>query len=142
MNMAIRLFILVAIAGFIFFTPYQSSSQTRGKTMSADSFLLTRKGWLKELAKSLVADTSNPTDLNKDLQRNDLRYKRYSGRVIRHVIVQELDFGTSISDTNRTMKNRLTHLANSIHRKTRPFVITNNLFFQQNDLLQPYLVAD
>lgn len=142
MNMAIRLFILVPIAGFIFLTPYQSSAQTRGKPMSADSFLLTRKGWLKDLAKSLIADTSNPTDLNKDLQRNDLRYKRYSGRVIRHVIVQELDFGTSINDTNRTIKNRLTHLANSVHRKTRSFVITNNLFFQQNDLLQPFLVAD
>ncbi len=123
----------------------QLNAQTKvpksSKKMSVDSFLLTRKGWFHSLAKNLVADTTTSYN-GKKIVRNDLIFKKYKDKIIRQIDIQELDFGTSIIDTNNTMKTRLTHLANSVHRKTRPFVIQNNLFFKKNDKLQPFLLAD
>ncbi|MBS1566330.1 MAG: hypothetical protein JST39_18250, partial [Bacteroidetes bacterium] len=61
---------------------------------------------------------------------------------IRHIDIQRLDFGTPITDTQRTMRNSLTRLANTFHHKSREYVIHNNLFFKPGDKVYPYLLAD
>ncbi|HEY0433370.1 MAG TPA: hypothetical protein VGC95_05830, partial [Chitinophagaceae bacterium] len=104
-----------------------------------DSFLLHQKGLIGKLARNLVANRapgpSTPV-------RNDLFFERYRGRVIRSVTIRRLDFGTSITDTSRTLKTMLTRLANEFHHKTTENVIRNNLFFRPGDTLIPYLFAD
>lgn len=106
-----------------------------------DSFILKRRGLLGKLARNLLS--SNPTgDVTTGPIRNDLLFSIYNGRVIRSVTISGLDFGKSITDTSRTFRNRLTNLANAFHRKTRGYVIRNNLFFDVGDKVSPYLLAD
>lgn len=108
---------------------------------SIDSFILKQRGLFGKLARNLLSN--NPTgDPVTGPIRNDLLFSIYNGRVIRSVNVVVLDFGTAISDTSKTFRNRLTNLANSFHHKTRNHVIRNNLFFQVGDKVSPYLLAD
>lgn len=123
----------------------QFSSQAQTDTTQrrgVDSFLLRQKGLLGDLAKNLVADTSETSLVNADLQRNDKPFQRFRGRIIRNIRIQSLDFGVSLRDTTRGLNNRLTRTANNLHRKSREYVIRKNLFFREGDKVYPYLLAD
>jgi hypothetical protein len=121
----------------LFLTNYISAQNDSIKKRSLDGFLLTRKGIFGKVAKNLLKDTAST-----ELQRNDIRFQKYTGSVIRNIIINDLDFGTSITDTTKNIKNTLVRIANKLHRKTRFYVIRNNLFFSKHDTIQPYLVAD
>jgi hypothetical protein len=105
-----------------------------------DSLLLKQKGLLGQLAQSIMIDTFSEAD--RDFQRADLPFQKLAGRVIRKIIIQPLDFGISIGDTTKFINNRLTRLANKLHRNTRPFVIDNHLFFRVHDRLSPFLLGN
>ena len=107
------------------------------KKPSLDSFLLTRKGIFGKLAKNLLRDTAST-----DLLRNDLRFRKYTGNVIRNIVITDVDFGIPITDTTKHIQNILVRIANKSHRNTRPYVISNNLFFSKHDTIHPYLIAD
>lgn len=110
------------------------------KIPTTDSFFLLRsKGLLGRLAKSIVTDTAAP---DNNLQRIDVLYQKYTGRVIRNIEVRRVDFGVPINDTTKSFKNTLTRLADALHVTTREYVIRNNLFFRENDRLLPILLAD
>jgi hypothetical protein len=111
------------------------------KRKGIDSFLLRQKGIIGQLAENLLADTAEP-EVSKELLRNDEPFQRYRGRVIRHIYIGNLDFGVSIKDTSQKLNNGLTRLANNFHRKSREYVIRNNLFFKENQKLSPYLLGD
>lgn len=109
-------------------------------TPATDSFFLLRsKGLLGRLARSIVTDTSAP---DENLQRLDILYRRYRGRIIRNIDVRSVDFGIPINDTSKSFKNTLTNWASALHRTTRERVIRNNLFFRENEPLLPILLAD
>ena len=119
--------------------PLQAQTDTaRGQVI--DSFLLRQKGLIGDLAKNLMTD--EPQDTITGLQRNDIKFQRYKGRIIRKIRVQGLDFGISISDTSKSFKSGLTRLANNLHRDTRGYVIRKNLFFRENQKVHPFLLAD
>ncbi len=101
---------------------------------------MNRKGLLGDLAQSLLADTMEEKE--KDLQRGDKVFQKFRNKVIRRITIQPVGFGVSIQDTSRKMKNKLTHLANQVHRTTRPFVAKNQLFFHENERLSPFLLAN
>lgn len=105
-----------------------------------DSLLLKQKGVLGTLAQSLR--TGDNGEEKKDLQRSDLPFQKYRNRIIRHIIVQPLEFGILIGDTTKRFNNGLTHLANSVHKTTRNFVLRNQLFFHENDRVSPYLLGN
>ncbi|MCU7548839.1 hypothetical protein OCK74_06900 [Chitinophagaceae bacterium LB-8] len=104
-----------------------------------DSFLKNQKGVVGQLAQNLL---TNKTDVQKGLQSNDWAFQQYRGRTIRGIIIKSLEFGISIGDTSKVLNNKLTRLANYIHWNTREKVISNNLFFRQNDKLSPFLFGD
>ena len=91
--------------------------------------------------KNLRTDTTAVKKANS-LTRNDLPYKKYEGRIIKNIVIKVLPFGTPITDTTKKVVTTFTSLANTIHHKTRTAVIKNNLFFRENDVLKPYLMAD
>jgi len=122
-------------------TSRRSTDSVRRGMIGLDSFFRRQKGLVGKLARNLVTDTNGTSDPNTPV-RNDLVYSRYEGRIIRYVDIQRLDFGTPITDTNRTMRNNLTRLAEFFHHKSREYVIHNNLFFRPGDKVFPYLLAD
>lgn len=104
-----------------------------------DSFFLLRsRGLLGKLARSVTVDTTDAGNL----QRVDVRYRKYRGRIIRRIEIRSVDFGVPINDTTRSFKNTLTRWADAVHRTTREGVIRKNLFFKKNDSLLPALLAD
>src|SRR5690606_13613003 len=92
-------------------------------------FLLKSRGLLGRLARTIVTDTTG----TGNLQRLDVLYRRYTGRIIRRVEIRRVDFGVPINDTTKNFKNTLTNWADVLHRTTREAVIRNNLFFREND---------
>ena len=94
------------------------------------------------LGKVLENFKKDSTEKPKDLQRNDEAYKKYEDFIIREIIIKRLPFGIPLSDTTKKLVNTMTTLANDLHHLTRKQVIKNNLFFKENELLKPYLMAD
>jgi hypothetical protein len=138
--------LLVVILVMMTAMPVQAQTDTARRDttrrQSIDSFLLKQKGIIGNLAKNLVADTSSKEEPIVGLMRNDRRFERYRGRIIRNISIQSVDFGVSLGDTAKRFKNGLTRLANNLHRKSREYVIRKNLFFYENQKLFPYLLAD
>lgn len=119
-----------------------AQQDTSSHKKGIEAFLKRQKGIIGKLAGSVVGDT-----VHSDLQiapplRNDLPYKPYESRAIRNIYIQRLDFGTLITDTGHNFKNSFTRLANTFHRKSREYVIRNNLFFKKGDRVLSYLMAD
>ena len=91
--------------------------------------------------KGLTRDTT-PVQKANNLRRNDAPYKLFEGAVIRNIIIKDLPFGIPITDTSKKVVTVFTKVANTVHHTTRKTVIRNNLFFRENELLVPYLMAD
>jgi hypothetical protein len=108
---------------------------------SFDEYLKTRKGFFGKMFKGLTKDTTDVQKAN-DLKRNDEPYKLFEGAVIRSITIKDLPFGIPLSDTSQQVVTVFTRLANTLHHTTRTTVIRNNLFFRENQLLVPYLMAD
>jgi len=103
-----------------------------------DTFLLKKKGFFGKLARSIRKDEQE--DVSP--VRNDIKFQKYRGKIIRHIIAGQPRFGVSINDTSKALSNKLTRLANKLHRETRPNKIIKNLFFSEHDRVDPYLMGD
>ena len=124
--------------------PSKSEPDTTSDTtqrQSLDEYLKTRKGIFGKMTKNLTRDTTDVQKAN-NLKRNDVPYKAFEGAVIRHITIKDLPFGIAISDTSKETANLFTRAANALHHTTRSTVIRNNLFFRENELLKPLLMAD
>ncbi len=113
---------------------------TSAPKKSLEGFLKKQNGLIGNLARNLMNDTG--PDNVKTLVRNDLSFNKYEGKIIRNIYIQRLDFGTLIEDTSKSFNNTFTHLANTFHRKSREYVIKNNLFFRKGDKVASFLFAD
>jgi hypothetical protein len=109
--------------------------------ISLDEYLKTRKGLVGKMFKGFTRDTT-PIKKANNLRRNDAPYKLFEGAVIRKIIIKDLPFGIPLTDTSKKVVTAFTKIANTVHHTTRRAVIRNNLFFRENELLVPYLMAD
>jgi hypothetical protein len=66
----------------------------------------------------------------------------YEGKIIRHIIINQIGFDRTILDTTRSIKNFFSKAANRLHNDSRQWVLRNNLFLRENKPLNPYRVAD
>ena len=107
-------------------------------TPSQDSFFLARKkGLLGKLGKSLQ---TLGTDTVAVAVENP--FLAFEGKVIGRIYFKRMSIDGDLNDTLKVNQNFGTRLANSLHRTTVPRVIRNNLFFEEGDTLNPYLLAD
>lgn len=131
---------LLYIIVLVLLAPRFVSAQRDTTPINVDSILLSKKGIIGELAQVLLTDTSQPKQ--EDMQRVDKSFQKYRYRIIRNIDVVGLDFGVSLDDTSKGLKNSLTRLADAMHVTTRPFAIRNQLFFKEYDRVSPYLFAN
>lgn len=106
-----------------------------------NDYIKNKKGFLVKVIKNFMKDSTEVEKIN-DPKRNDVPFLKYQGYIIRNIITEELPFGIPIADTSKKVVTALTRLANSMHRRTRPQIIRNNLFFKKYDTVKPYLMAD
>lgn len=116
----------------------KAQADTTKKKISIDSIILRQKGIIGKLAQNLLTDTA--TGDMPGLQRTDQPFNQYKDRIIRNIRIEVTEFG--ITDTSRRFNNKLKRISDKFHRRTRDFVIRNNLFFSQNDRLAPYVLGD
>lgn len=103
-----------------------------------------RKRMMGEVYRFLFREPDNPLRVRPKKSENlDKRYRRFDGRVIRHIRVQALDvFGAKVYDTTALPKNVFEKLGNGLHATTRPFVIRGQLSFREGDRFNSAQIAN
>ena len=131
-----RLFLFFVFIFFFIAIPFYVQGQQ--PVPEKDTFFLTKKkGWLGQLGKS-ISNNGDPQEPVKKINP----YLQFTNKIIRNIYVLRLGFERDINDTLKYNISFGTVVANAFHKKTRERVIRNNLFFKENDLVQPYLLAD
>ncbi len=105
-------------------------------------FLANKKGLLGKIGKSISVNNSDIILPTNGAVKNDSVFRKFQGKIIRHIDIQKLGFGKSVNDTVRISRNIFNDLGDALHTSTRKQVILNNLFFSKGDSLYPYLMAD
>jgi len=91
---------------------------------------------------SAVSKSSSNILDSGNLGKSEQQYVEYRGKIIRHILVERLDFERSFKDTSKRNKNLASKVANGLHTNTRAFVVRNNLFIKENTALDPFKIAD
>lgn len=86
--------------------------------------------------------TNTETDSLILVERSDDRYKNAEGKIIRYILVQRYGFEQPFTDTTNRIAYFGTRLLNSLHVKTKEFVIRQNLFMTENTPVNAYELAD
>lgn len=69
-------------------------------------------------------------------------FKPYEGKIIRHIYIRGYGFEQTFTDTSKRLEYFGTRMLNHLHRKTRDWVIRNNLFIKENTPVNAYKLAD
>ena len=100
-------------------------------------FLAKKKGLLGRLGKSI--SRTPPDEAPAKIENPFLKFK---GKIIRSVETVRLGFEYDIDDTTRIKNDLGVRLARTFHKNSTKNVIEKNLFFDEGDILSPYLLAD
>src|ERR1700754_2262363 len=74
--------------------------------------------------------------------KSESPFKPYEGKVIRHIFIRGYGFEQTFTDTARRLQYFGTKVLNKLHRKTRDWVIRNNLFIKENTPVNAFKLAD
>jgi hypothetical protein len=116
----------------------KKAEQEEGKDTTKNGILDTQLS--KEIIDAITKSPSKPNNV-KNIRSEDV-FRKYEGKIIRKIIVHRTGFEYSIYDTAKTIKNRITKIANALHSDTQERVIRDNLFFSSGNLINPYKLAD
>jgi hypothetical protein len=100
-----------------------------------------KKSFLEKVVKSISRDTAT-VQKGDDLTKDVAQYQLFDGYIIRNIVIKDLPFGISLTDTSRKLESPFIKLGNELHHATRISAIRKNLFFRKNDSLVPFLMAD
>jgi len=74
--------------------------------------------------------------------KSESPFQPFEGKVIRHIYIRGYGFEQTFTDTSRRLQYFGTRLLNQLHRKTRDWVIRNNLFIRENTPVNAFKMAD
>jgi hypothetical protein len=74
--------------------------------------------------------------------KSEVPFKPYEGKIIRHITVKGYGFEQSFTDTSKHLQYFGTRVLNSLHRKTRDWVIRNSMFVREGTPLSSFKLAD
>lgn len=66
----------------------------------------------------------------------------FGGKIIRHINYSQYGFDRNFIDTSRRITSFAARAARTLHSKTKSWVVASNLFFKENQALDPYIIAD
>lgn len=131
----LRSFILVGIL-------FSICSTLRAQTDTIPKEPAAHKSFFSEMMNNFRRKDTTEVDAANELKRNDEAYNQFANLIIRNILIKKIPFGIAFADSTKKFKNKLTSIANSVHHITKTKVVSNNLFFKENDVLKPYLMAD
>lgn len=104
---------------------------------------VSRGGGVDTNIKPIIAGQVDSAQLASALNtKSESPFKAYEGKIIRHIIIKTYGFEQTFTDTSKRLQYFGTRLLNQAHRKTREWVVRNNLFIRERTPLNPYKVAD
>lgn len=131
-----RFFITICSIVYLFPSlPVAGQNEAERDSVKKES--LTRKTFMEGL--KLI--TTNPSDTIVN-EESINPYTAYTGKIIRNILIKRIGFEKSIYDSTKKVKKTVTQIANFLHTDTREKTIRKHLFFSENELLNPYKVAD
>jgi hypothetical protein len=74
--------------------------------------------------------------------KSETPFKPFEGKIIRHIYIRGYGFEQTFTDTSKRLEYKGTQILNHLHRKTRDWVIRNNLFIKENMPVNAYKLAD
>lgn len=86
--------------------------------------------------------TRNGTDSSAPINKNEVSFLPYEGKVIRYILVKEFGFEKTFTDTAKQINFFGRDFIKHLHKNTREWVIRNNLFIKEKTILNANLVAD
>jgi hypothetical protein len=126
------LFLFILSSFFYFCGSAQEAPEKR------DTFFLAKKkGLVGRLAQSIATDGVEPIET---VVANP--YLVHVGKKIRSIHILRLGFERDINDTAKISNKFGAIVANAFHKKTTQKVVKNNLFFEEGNSLNPFLLAD
>lgn len=66
----------------------------------------------------------------------------YEGKIIRNIIYRQFDFNIDFSDTTRRIDYFGTKILSALHTTSREWVIRQNMFVKEKEVLNPFVLAD
>ena len=130
------------LLSFFYSSAQEIKKDSVQKTQKDTFFLAKKKGWLGKLGRSIVINNPAPADSVSTAKENIAPFMQYAGKPIRKIIITKINYGQSINDTTKSIKNFLTETVQKLHVSTKQNVIYQNLFFKEQTNLNPHLVAD
>jgi hypothetical protein len=74
--------------------------------------------------------------------KSESPFKPYEGKIIRHIYFRGYGFEQTFTDTSKRLEYKGTQVLNHLHRKTRDWVIRNNLFIREGTPVNAFKLAD
>jgi hypothetical protein len=87
-----------------------------------------------------AADSARENTVLND--RSELYFLPYKGKTIHRIYIQAYGFERNFADTSKPIDYYGTRLLNRLHTNTREWVIRNNLFIKETNIIDPYKMAD
>jgi hypothetical protein len=115
------------------------------KGTKADS--TTRKGWMHNIfqqAWSSIQKEPGDTSVQHTVlnTKSEDEYICLAGKTIRRISCAQYGFDRNFIDTSRRITSFAARAARTLHSNTKNWVIESNLFFRENQPLDPYIIAD
>jgi hypothetical protein len=93
----------------------------------------------REIVDAISRNPEKDTVVNK---RSEDAFLPFQEKVIRKIIIQHLGFERTFYNGSNKAKKTIVDVGNALHTDTRDQIIRDNLFIYENQLLNPYKVAD
>jgi hypothetical protein len=93
----------------------------------------------KRLMKSI---TRRPSKNAAATIKSEDFFMPYEGKIIRQIIIKQIGFDKTVTDTTRRIKNTLTKIGNSLHSDSKSWLIRDHLFIHENRQVNPFKMAD
>ena len=127
-------------------TIYESvpSEDSKGDSVAAKKSSTFQDDLYKILRNVIFMDTTHRgINWDKDIKDREAYFKRYEDRTIENIYINKLPpFGATIDKPFTRDLTALEKFGNSLHINTRDQIILQNLFFEEEDPVEAYLLAD
>jgi len=94
-----------------------------------------------DVSKKLLSSVTKKKSENKPT-RSEENFKSFEGKIIRKIIIRQIGFERTVTDTTKRLRTTVARMANKVHRNTREEIIRNNLFIREGRELNAYKMAD
>ncbi|RYY49054.1 MAG: hypothetical protein EOO06_08235 [Chitinophagaceae bacterium] len=112
-------------------------SQKKTEEKKDSFFLAKKKGILGKIGRSISRKDEPVVPISTSGS-----YKKYHGKIIRHIVIKPVGFNYAMGDTTPLKNSFAEKVANSLHKNSTTELIRKNLFFKEGQHFYSLQVAD